>query len=214
MIGALAGAVALGGCSGDPAEPVPTGPAVATTAPAPTEPPPTLDADPVTPDDALPDDAESPASSPASPEPTELLPMMPVEENPSTLAPVEKPEPEGGPWEAMDVTLRSGADVIQQEDLPQSFKDFLVSRIGVEDEAGCTVEEVTLQGIHQDGYAYGAEESDCGGMQAVWGIADEQWNYIVAFLDAQPCEEFAHNQIPEGTPGLRCTDEDGTARDY
>lgn len=192
--------MALGGCSGAPAEPVET-PAVAeTTAPAATEPPPTVDATPVTPDDAAPGPTESTTA--------------PTAETTTTLTPIEQPEPQGGPWQELDLTLRSGADVIQQDDLPQTFKDFLVSRIGVEDESGCTVEEVTLHGIHRDGYAYGVEDSDCGGMQTVWGIADNQWNYIVAFLDAPPCEDVAYNNIPEGAPGLRCTDDDGSARDY
>lgn len=205
LVGALAGAVAVVGCSGGPAGPGAPSPPASSTVAAPTGPPPTWNVDPVTPDDA------QPAATSTS---AESAPATPIAENTTTLEPVDKPVPQGGPWEKLGLTLRSGADVIQQEQLPQSFKDFLISRIGVEDLSGCTVEEVLVLGTHPDGYVFGSEESDCGGMQVVWGIADSQWNYIVAFLDAPPCADIAYNGIPEGAPGLRCTAEDGSARDY
>lgn len=168
--------------------------------PGPTEPPPTVDTDPVTPDDAAP--AETPAT------------VAPGVESTTTLAPVDQPTQQGGPWTSPDVSLRSASDVTQQSELPESFREFLISRIGVEDDAGCTVENVELAGVHPDGFVYGTEESTCGGVQTVWGIADNQWNYLVAFLDAPPCADLAYNKIPAGAPGLRCTDDDGSARDY
>lgn len=158
-----------------------------------------MDVEPVTPDDAQPE--ETPAT------------IAPGGESPTTLAPVEQPTQQGGPWTELDLTLRSASDVTQHPELPESFREFLISRIGIEDEAGCTVESVDVRGIHPDGFAFGTEESNCGGLHTVWGIADSQWGYIVAFLDAPPCADIADNKIPVGAPGLRCT-EDGAARDY
>ncbi|MDO5677172.1 MAG: hypothetical protein Q4G35_06655 [Propionibacteriaceae bacterium] len=194
LVGSL---LLLSGCSADPAEPAsaPTvEPTTPVSSPSVVSAEPSEEAEPVT-------------------EPTMLLPLEPVE-NTSTLPPVEQPEPQGGPWTKLDLTIRSGADAIKQDALPQSFKDFLVSRIGVEDEVGCSTKEVVLHGIHPDGFVYGLEESSCGGTQTVWGIADNQWNYIVAFLDAPPCADLAYNKIPAGAPGLRCTGDDGSAQDY
>lgn len=158
-------------------------------------------------------------SQPATvaPEPTELATEPEPEPEPepwNTLPPVEKPEPQGGAWTELDLTMRSAADVAKATELPQSLRDFLAARIGVEDQSGCTVEKVELLGMHADGFVFGHEDSGCGGVQAVWGIADNQWSYIVAFLDAPPCADVAYNGVPEGAPGLRCTDDNGQARDY
>lgn len=199
-MGALAGAAALGGCSAEPTEPLTQTPVVESSAATATEAAPTPTGEPVTADGAQPSDTGSPTA--------------PTGESVTTLAPIEQPTPQGGPWEELNLTLRSGADVIKQDDLPQTFKDFLVSRLGVEDETGCTVDEVQVRAMHRDGYAFGVEESNCGGSQTVWGIADNHWNYIVAFEDAPPCADLAYNEIPAAAPGLRCTDEDGSARDY
>lgn len=184
-------------------------PAVEMTTPGATEAPPPAEIDQLTSEPA------APASEPADPAATAPESVAaPTAESTTTLAPVERPEPQGGPWTSLDLTLRSGSDVIRETDLPQSLRDFLVTRIGVEDETGCLTEEITLHGIHQDGYVYGTEESTCGGGQAVWGIADNQWNYVVQFGDAMPCDDLAQNGIPTGAPGLRCTEADGAAKDY
>lgn len=194
LTGVLVGVVALTGCASSPTAPETTAPAVETTTAAPPE----------------------TSAPPTTPTPTAAVPSEwetePAGE--SSLPPVEQPVPAGGPWTELGVTLRSGSDVIQQTELPESFRDFLVSKIGVEDEVGCTLEEVEVLAVHDDGFVYGIEESSCGGAQTVWGIAGNQWNYIVAFLDAVPCADIAYNNIPAGAPGLRCLAEDGSARDY
>ncbi|GAA4890680.1 hypothetical protein GCM10025789_04020 [Tessaracoccus lubricantis] len=171
------------------------------TTPGATEPPPTAEID-ITPTES--------SEAAESPEPVEA----PTAESTTTLSPVEQPPQEGGPWTKLDLTLRSGADIIKATDLPESLRAFLTTRVGVEDETGCVTQEVTLHGVHADGFAYGTEESNCAGGEVVWGITDNAWHYIVQFGDAVPCADLAYNGIPEGAPGLRCLAADGTAQDY
>ncbi|MBB1484069.1 hypothetical protein H5392_09375 [Tessaracoccus sp. MC1865] len=204
LTGVLACAAALGGCSPEPAAPSPTAPAVDMTTPGATEPPPTAETEIVASESASP--SESASASESAPPPTA--------ESTTSLSPVEQPPQEGGPWTKLDLTLRSGADIIKATELPESLRAFLTSRVGVEDETGCVTEEVILHGIHSDGFAYGTEESNCAGGEVVWGITDNQWHYIVQFGDPVPCADLAYNGIPAGAPGLRCLGDDGSARDF
>lgn len=185
---------ALSGCTGtaqppqsDPPAPV-ASPSMWT--PAATEAPPELSASP----------AASPGSTPENPFPS--------------LSPIAQPTPEGGPWTAVDVTATTAAQITSATALPESLRTFLASRIGIEDDFGCTTSEVVIKAVHPDGYAFGSEDSDCGGGQVVWGITENQWNYIVQFGDAMPCGDFESNSIPKGVPGLRCVDDSGKATDY
>ncbi len=166
--------------------------------------------------------ALSPASTPASPdpapvasptaEPTELEPLA---ETPTpTLPPVAQPTKVGGPWTPVDVTVTDAEQVKAADALPETFRTFLASRVGVEDDAGCTTSEVVVKAIHPDGFAFGSEESDCGGGQVIWGIDEGAWHYINQFEDAIPCTEFVTNEVPPGAPGLRCLDENGDAKDF
>lgn len=202
LTGALACVVTFTGCTPESSAPPETPPVTETpepevelTTPGITEPPPPAGAE----------IAESESAEPVGP---------PTEESTTTLAPVEQPTPQGGPWTDLDLTLRSAADVAQATDLPDSLQAFLANRIGVEDEVGCVTDEVQLHGIHVDGFAYGREESPCGGGYAIWGIADNAWNYIVQFGDPMPCDMIAQNDVPPGTPDLTCLDKDGQGQDY
>ncbi|NHB85410.1 hypothetical protein G7085_14425 [Tessaracoccus sp. HDW20] len=112
------------------------------------------------------------------------------------------------------MTVRDAAQAGAASSLPASLRAFLASRVGVEDDGGCTTTEVEIRAVHPDGFAFGSEESDCGGGQVIWGITEGQWHYITQFEDAIPCREFALNSVPEAVPGLRCLDDSGKAADY
>lgn len=147
------------------------------------------------------------ASPVASPEPPPENPFP-------SLPPVAQPSAQGGPWTQVDVTATTAGQIAAATALPESLRTFLGSRIGIEDDFGCTTTEVVIKAVHPDGYAFGSEDSDCGGGQVVWGITEQQWNYIVQFGDAMPCRDFESNAIPTGVPGLRCLDDSGDASDY
>lgn len=141
--------------------------------------------------------------------------VVPSAEAPaSSLPPVAQPPRNGGPWTTVDVTATSASQVMAATSLPETLRAFLTSRIGIEDDAGCTASQISVNAVHADGFAFGTEESNCGGSQVVWGITESQWHYIVAFEDAIPCREFTLNDVPTGVPGLRCLDAEGTAADY
>lgn len=187
---------ALAGCSG---QSLPTATPPPTSAPVPT------------PSMWTPDPTQAPPeatglTSPAPSSPTEPSPTQ-------SLPPVEKPSPQGGPWEAVDLTATT-AEQLTSGALPETLAAFLATRIGVEDDFGCTTSEFVIKAVHPDGYAFGTEDADCGGGQVIWGVTEQQWNYIVAFGDAMPCRDLALNEIPTGAPGLRCLDDSGDARDY
>lgn len=130
------------------------------------------------------------------------------------LSPIPEPTPQGGPWTALDLDIRDSAQLADASELPDTFRAFMGQRLGVEDEAGCTITAIEAKGVHVDGYVYGAEESTCGTTQAVWGIKDNAWNYVVVFLDTMPCADLEMNGVPPEAPGLRCMAEDGSATDY
>lgn len=142
-------------------------------------------------------------------------PTPPLAEStpPTSLPPVGQPDPQGGPWEKVGATLTTAADARALTSVPESLRAFLAARIGHEDDAGCTVTEVVLMGVHRDGFAFGTEDTTCGGAHTVWGIAEGQWEYVVQYEDAMPCEFVAQNDIPRGVPGLRCVGDEG-AEDY
>lgn len=131
-----------------------------------------------------------------------------------TLSPIAEPTPEGGPWTAMDVTAASAEELAGAEGIPETFHTFMEQRIGVEDDAGCTISSVEIKAVHRDGFIFGSEDSTCGVTQVVWGITDQAWNYIVAFLDVMPCADLEMNGVPADVPGLRCVDAQGQATDY
>lgn len=131
-----------------------------------------------------------------------------------SLEPVAEPTPEGGPWTTIGTTISDPAELAGVTEVPESFHAFMAQRIGVEDDAGCTINSVELKAVHQDGYVFGAEDSSCGASQAVWGITEQAWHYIAVFGDAMPCTDLEHNDIPTGAPGLRCMDDAGQPRDY
>ena len=163
----------------------------------------------------------APSSGPGSPSPTTPSaaptdsPTPPLAEStpPTSLPPVSQPAPQGGPWEKVGATLRSAEDAQGLTSVPESLRAFLAARIGHEDDAGCAVTEVVLLGVHGDGFAFGTEDTTCGGAHTVWGIAEGQWEYVVQYEDAMPCEFVAQNDIPRGVPGLRCVGDEG-AEDY
>lgn len=132
---------------------------------------------------------------------------------PSSLPPVSQPTPQGGPWQKVDATLTSPDEARALTAVPESLRAFLAARIGHEDEAGCTMTEVDLRGVHPDGFAFGTEDTSCGGAHTVWGITEGRWEYIVQFQDAMPCEYLRQNDVPRGVPGLRCVGDEG-AEDY
>lgn len=187
---------ALAGCSGQSLPPASQTPS---TAPASTPSQSGTEATPATPEATTP--ASTAPSSPAAPSPTPSLP------------PVEKPSPQGGPWQAVDLTATT-AEQLTSGALPATLAAFLATRLGVEDDFGCTTSEFVIKAVHPDGYAFGTEDADCGGGQVIWGVTEQQWNYIVAFGDAMPCRDLELNEIPPGAPGLRCLDDSGDARDY
>ena len=154
------------------------------------------------------------SSSAAAPSPTDS-PTPPLAESttPTSLPPVSQPPSQGGPWEKVDATLTSPDDARALTSVPESLRAFLAARIGHEDDVGCTVTEVVLLGVHADGFAFGTEDTTCGGAHTVWGIAEGQWEYVVQYEDAMPCEFVAQNDIPRGVPGLRCVGDEG-AEDY
>ena len=201
LAGVFALVAALSGCSAGDGQPAP-GPS-ATALPEPTlAPPPTTQEATAVP---------SPSATGQSQAPE----VIPTAESPSApLPPVAQPSPVGGPWTSIDVTVTDAVQAQSAGALPESFRTFLASRIGVEDDAGCTTTEVDLRAVHPDGFVFGSEESDCGGGQAIWGITEGQWHYITQFEDAIPCREFTLNEVPVGVPGLRCLDDSGKAADY
>lgn len=159
---------------------------------------------------ASPSSSQSTSESPAPHEPVPT-----GESQGATLAPVAKPSPKGGPWTNVNVTATSAAQIESDQALPDSLRAFLGSRLGVKDASGCTLTRVEVKAVHPDGYAFGTEDSDCGaGQHAIWGIADSQWSYIVAFEDAIPCSEFVTNEVPKGLEGLRCLDDKGKSTSY
>ena len=131
-----------------------------------------------------------------------------------TVSPIEQPSKAGGPWTPVSLAITSTTQLAAETQLPETFREFMGRRLGVEDDAGCTISAITVKGTHPDGFVFGSEDSTCGDSQAVWGITENAWHYIVAFGDAIPCTEFGHNQVPTGAPGLRCIGDDGQARDY
>lgn len=154
-------------------------------------------------------------STPASAEPATHEPAPTAESSGASLPPVAKPSPQGGPWTNVDVTATNAEQINAAGALPETLRAFLASRIGVEDVSGCTLTGVEVKAVHTDGYAYGSEESDCGGgQQVIWGIADDQWNYILAFEDAIPCSEFVTNEVPKGIKGLSCLDDKSESTSY
>lgn len=162
--------------------------------------------------------APDPSGTPSTPSSTSSAnggsaEPVPSGESPTLLPPVEQPVSQGGPWDTVGVTVTSAAEIDAVAAVPDSFRAFLHSRVGVEDEAGCTVTSITIKASHADGYVFGAEDSDCGDSQVVWGITENQWHYVVVFLEPMPCSDLTQNSVPTGTPGLRCTD-NGEARDY
>ena len=159
--------------------------------------------------------APTPSDSSASPQVSEPAEQVPTAESTSMLPPVEQPTPSGGPWRQVDVTVTTADEAESAAALPETLRTFLASRVGVEDSAGCTLNEVSIQGVHEDGYAFGAEVSSCGGAShVVWGITENQWHYLVVYADPMPCADIAQNEVPPGTPGLRCTDDNDTVTDY
>lgn len=153
------------------------------------------------------------STSVATPAPVETTSVAAPSASPS-LTPIAEPTPEGGPWTAMDVTAGSAAELADTEAIPDTFHTFMEQRIGIEDDAGCTISSVEIKAVHTDGYIFGSEDSTCGVTQVVWGITDQAWNYIVAFLDVMPCADLEMNGVPAGAPGLRCVDAQGQATDY
>ncbi|MFT3887938.1 MAG: hypothetical protein QM713_07230 [Arachnia sp.] len=188
---ALPALVVVSACTG-PAEPQPTHTQTPSLTPSPS----------ATPTVAV---SEEPVESPTPPREESTLP--------ASLPPVEQPSAKGGPWESVDITLKSADDARTLGSIPDSLRLFLAARIGVEDEAGCTLTDVRLLGLHADGFAFGTEDTTCSGAHTVWGIADNQWGYIVQFGDAMPCLDLEQNDIPHGAPGLRCLGDEG-AEDY
>lgn len=164
-----------------------------------------------------PDPSVAPSSAApeeVTPDPSQAPEVVPTPEAPkTTLPPVAQPSAQGGPWTTVNAKLTSGAEAMAASSLPESFRAFLASRIGVQDDADCTTKEVDVVAIHPDGFAYGTEESDCSSSQVVWGITEQQWHYINTFEDAIPCTEFVTNGVPPGVPGLRCL-ENNQAKDY
>lgn len=155
------------------------------------------------------------ATASASAGPTSAEPVPTEESAGASLEPVAKPSPKGGPWTTVDVSAGSAEQIRSDGALPESLRIFLASRIGVEDVSGCTLTGVEVRAVHQDGYAYGSEASDCGGdQQVIWGIADGQWNYILAFEDAIPCTEFSTNEVPKGIPGVKCLTDTSESTNY
>lgn len=153
-------------------------------------------------------------TSAAAPTPVETSSAAPSPTSSPTLSPIAEPTPEGGPWTAMDVTAASAEELAGAEGIPETFHTFMEQRIGVEDDAGCTISSVEIKAVHRDGFIFGSEDSTCGVTQVVWGITDQAWNYIVAFLDVMPCADLEMNGVPAGVPGLRCVDAQGQATDY
>lgn len=204
----LTGLVACSGEAEAPSTAAQTTPAASPSmwTPDPTEPPPAGPSDEAEPSSAT----LAPASPTAAP-----TSLAPTEEAPSPSgSPLAQPSAQGGPWTTVGLTATTPEEVSAATELPQSFRDFLVPRIGSEDDFGCTTTEVVVKAVHADGFVFGSEESDCGGGQVVWGITEGQWNYIVQFGDAMPCRDFELNDIPPGVPGLRCLDEQNNAKDY
>ncbi|WP_143028265.1 hypothetical protein [Tessaracoccus flavus] len=191
-------------CSPGP-EVTPTPPAsVAAPSSAPVEPAPSSAAAPST--SAVP--APSETVDPSTVEPSgELAPT-------GSLSPVPQPTPQGGPWTTVGETYSDAAAVAGASLLPESFRAFLGQRLGVEDEAGCTMTEVEVKTVHRDGFVFGSEAGTCGSAQTVWGITEGAWHYIVAFQDVMPCRDLELNGIPTGAEGLRCMDDSGAAKDY
>ena len=147
-----------------------------------------------------------------SPEPTDSPPLA-ESTVPTSLPPVGQPTPQGGAWEKVGARVTTAAEARALASVPESLREFLAARIGVEDHSGCTLTEVVLLAVHRDGFAFGTEDTTCGGAHTVWGIAEGQWEYVVQYEDAMPCEFVAQNDIPRGVPGLRCVGDEG-AEDY
>lgn len=197
LAGACLLVAAMSGCTSTAA------PTPSMVTPDPTEPPPTGQAELAT-ASASPEMGQSQAPE-----------VVPTAETPANnLPPVAQPSKRGGPWTGVSVTATTAAQIGAADGLPDTLRAFLGSRLGVEDDAGCTTSEVTVRAVHPDGFAFGSEDSNCGGGQVVWGITESQWHYIVQFEDAIPCREFTLNEVPTGVPGLRCTGDEGTAEDY
>lgn len=125
-----------------------------------------------------------------------------------------QPSPQGGPWDEVDVGVTSQDELDAATQLPESLRLFLGTRLGKEDDSGCTTTELEIRAVHPDGYAFGSEDATCGTNQAIWGITDGQWNYLVAFDDVMPCADLETNEVPTGAPGLRCLDDDDTVQAY
>jgi hypothetical protein len=146
----------------------------------------------------------------ALPDPEPSLELAPT----ASLSPVPQPTPQGGPWAGVTASLGSPEEARAQAGLPPSFQEFLAVRLGYADETGCVTTRVDVKAVHRDGFVFGEEQTSCGDSLTVWGITEQRWHYIVAFQDAMPCADLAQNQVPAGTPGLRCLDENGAATDY
>lgn len=160
--------------------------------------------------------APSPSAVPTTSSTVDLSTVEPSGELAPTasLSPVPQPTPQGGPWATVGETYSDAAALAGAESLPESFTAFLGQRLGVEDEAGCTMNEVEVKAVHRDGFVFGSEAGTCGSALTVWGITEGAWHYIVAFQDVMPCRDLELNGIPTGAEGLRCMDDSGAAKDY
>lgn len=133
----------------------------------------------------------------------------------STLPPVEQPEPRGGPWQEVQATVTSEAEVAAATDLPESFRAYLGSRLGVEDDTGCSSTSYEVLAVHADGFAYGSEENTCHPSSfVVWGIEEGQWRYLLLFQDPPLCGELERMGLPVEVPGLACEGDDFQTRSY
>lgn len=133
----------------------------------------------------------------------------------STLAPVDQPAPKGGPWQEALAKITSHDDLAASTGLAESFRAYLGSRLGVEDDAGCTATGYEILAVHPDGYAYGSEESTCQQSTfVVWGIEENQWRYLLLFQDPPACGELEAMHLPESVPGLQCEGDDFQVRSY
>ena len=153
-------------------------------------------------------------SSPSSSAVTTGSGVEPRGEVPLSLPPVEEPTPQGGPWDQVEVSVSDVDQANAESGLPESFVDYMVARLTVEDEAGCTTTAFEISAQHRDGFVFGAEESPCHNGFAVWGIDEGEWRYLTLFEDPPQCAELAELGVPVDVPGLSCEDEDFQVRSY
>ena len=155
-----------------------------------------------------------PATSEASEPGVQATEAEPRGEVPLSLPPVEKPEPQGGPWDQLSATISDAEQATAATGLPDTFLEYVKARLTVEDDAGCTPSALHFTAAHRDGFVYGSEESPCQDGFAVWGIDGDEWRYLVLFQDPPECAQLTEMGVPVDVPGLACEDENFQVRNY